>query len=255
MTSSSSIDPTRARWESFLDKLETRQRELLSQSAQALPLLVELRRFDPIPFTNALTAVRVQCGELIHKIDKTWSTQVEAAFEAALGDAADRYAVLDQERERGAERRRAMEQAQRRAEVEIAAAAARRILDEARQVLERQFACTQCQAPLPVRAQFFRSYYVTCDYCRTVNTFEPGMIARSVEFFAVHALAEEEALPAHLALLDAEQRRASALERTKLYRDYVEIYLRARVRWIPEYERDLEKDRQAKLDAFIQSIA
>lgn len=250
-----SVEPVRARWTSFLDKLEARERELLAQSGQALPLLVELQKFDTTPFANALTAVRVQCIELVQKIDHTWSGQVEAAFEAALGDGPERYAVIAEERARGSERARAMDRALKRAEITIAADAARRLLAEARKVLEKKFACSQCQAPLPVRQQFFRSHYVTCDYCRTVNTFEPGMIVRMVEHFAVHALAEEEALEPYLRHLDAEQARPSPRERALRYAEYVDAYLRARCRLIPDYEQDLEKDRQAKLDAFIKSVA
>jgi hypothetical protein len=250
-----SVEPVRARWTSFLDKLDARQRELLEQSTRALPLLLELRQFDTTPFSNALTAVRVQCLELAQKIHKTWSAQVEPAFEEALGDGPDRWTVIDAERARGTEHARAMERGLRRAEVQIAADAARRLLAEARKVLEKSFACSQCQAPLPVQKQFFRSHYVTCDYCRTVNTFEPGMTVRMVEHFAVHALAEEEALDAWFRHLDAEQARAQPRERTLRYGEYVDAYLRARIRLIPEYERDLEKDRQAKLDAFIKSVA
>jgi hypothetical protein len=164
--------------------------------------------------------------------------------------------VLDLERERGHQRRVKLERVLRKAEVAIAADAARRVLAEARKILEKEFHCTQCKAPLPVQQQFFRSYYVPCAYCRTVNTFEPGMVARNVEHFCVHALAEEEALDAHMRHTDAEGRRDEfdRPTRVKLYADYVEAYLRARIRLIPEFEKTLELDRKGKMDGFIQYL-
>ncbi len=244
-----SAEPVQARWLSFLDKIDERLRDLLDRSAAALPQLVDLKAFDVVPFLNASMGVHSQSIELIAKIEVTWRGQVEAAFEEA--DAS----LIAGERQRGTERCWALEEKLRRTEIEMAADAARRLMGEAQRVLGQTFSCSQCRAPLPVRMQFFRSYYLPCEYCQKVNTFEPGMSARMVEAFAVHALAEYAALEPYLKHFVAEQRGAMKVERVALYEIYVQSYLRARIQIIPEYEKEYEKDLKAKLDSFVSVVA
>lgn len=260
----SSDQAVRARWTAFLDKIETRFNELVGGAQQSLPELVDLSGFDLTPFSNALTAVRVQCQELTHKIDITWSSQVEAAFEQALGDGAPARAQIDQERKRGEQLALKLALALRSAEVGIAADAAERVVAEARKILAKEFKCSHCGAPLAVREQFFRSYYVNCQFCRTVNTFEPGMVARMVEHFAVHALAERDSLEENIAYLMADHRyrrsRGPTSEKVRLelveaYRVFVDKYLGERIRWLPDLAKNLEKDRRARMDSFIDSVA
>ncbi len=253
-------EDVRIRWVGFLDKLEGRLNDLLAQAAQALPHLLNLRDFDPIPFVNALTGVSTQARDLVFRIEKTWSDQVEPAFVQALGDE-DSGHVIVQERKRGEARERAMQKALRIAHVAIAADGAQRLLAAAQKVLSGQFSCSQCKAPLAVRQQFFRSYYVSCEYCQTVNTFEPGMIARNVEHFCAHALAEEAALGAWLQHQDVEHEESRPrhpdrqIWLVKLYTAYIDTYLQAKVDLIPEYESSRQQDRNAKIQFYIQSIA
>jgi hypothetical protein len=252
-----------SRWSAFLDKIEGRFHELVGSSEQALPELVDLSGFELTPFMNALTAVRVQCMELIHKVETTWHGQVEAAFEAELGEGAGPRARIEAERERGEALAFKLEQELRQAEVQIAALAAERIVAQARKTLGADFKCSHCSAPLAVKEQFFRSYYVTCQFCQTVNTFEPGTVARQVEHFSVHALAERAALPENLQFLQAEHRyrcsrgAASTAAREKLvevYGVYIDKYLSERIRWLPDLEKTRQKDRRARMDGFINSI-
>lgn len=257
------VEDVRGRWIGFLDKLEARLDELLSQSAVALPQLIDLLGFDPIPFSNALTGVCTQAKDVIGRIETTWREQVEPAFENALQDD-DAAEIIERERQRGDLRQSAMEEKLRRAEVAICADAAHRMLAEGRKVLASHFSCSQCKGPLPVRQQFFRAYYVACDYCRNVNTFEPGMVARNVEHFCAHALAEAAALEAWFRHHKAQEARRShdggdrgdlRVTLVKLYSEYVEAYLRAKIALVPEYEHTWDLDREAKINSYIQSIA
>jgi len=245
----------RERWSAFLEKIEARHDELLQGAAQALPGLVPDAGFDLLPFSNALTAVRTQCIGLWQKIDRTWSDSAEAALEA---DGADR----NTERARGSVAAARMERALRKAEVEIAAAAAEIVVERARATLTKEFKCTRCGAALKPKQSFFRSHYVPCEFCQSMNTFEPGMIARQVEHFAVHALAERAALEANLRFFDAERayrdRSAGAPTKEKLvelYSAQVDTYLNERVKLLPDLAKDLAADRRAKIDAFVYSIA
>ena len=91
-----------------------------------------------------------------------------------------------------------------------------------------------------------------------MNTFEPGTIARNVEHFAMHPLAEEVALTEFFAYWDIESKyrsqrddepeEVSAEEVLALYKIYVEKYLRARIAIIPDYQQQYEKDLEGKLE-------
>ncbi|MDZ4696441.1 MAG: hypothetical protein SGI86_14945 [Deltaproteobacteria bacterium] len=256
-----SLDSVRDRWIGFLDKLEGRLTELLSQSAVALPQMLDLAGFDPLPFGNAVTGVVTQSRDIVFRIETTWCEQVEPAFEQALGD--DGAAAIEAERQRGVVRQIAMERTLRTAEVSIQAEGAKRMLAEARKVLASRFVCSRCNAPLPVRPQFFRAYHVACEYCQSVNTFEPGMIARNVEHFCAHALAEEAALGDWFRHEDAERAdrnsdesggTARRIHRVKLYTAFVETYLQAKIDLVPEYAGTRDQDRDAKIKFYIQSI-
>jgi hypothetical protein len=246
-------DP-RARWAGFLAKIEERHGELLSGAREALPGMIPDSGYELTPFLNALTAVRTQCIGLSQKISKTWSDSASAAIEGAGLDS-------DPERAKGDACAFRMALELRRAEVEIAAAAADAVCARAKETLSKDFKCTRCGAALTPKTSFFRSHYVPCEFCQSMNTFEPGMVARQVEHFAVHALAERAALAASLAFLEGEQRfreRHSTLSKEQLltlYEAQVDAYLNERVRLLPDLAKDLEKDRRAKVDAFVYSLA
>jgi hypothetical protein len=246
-------DP-RARWAAFLEKIEARHGELLAGAREALPGLVPDSGYELTPFSNALTAVRTQCIGLSQKIGNTWSQSAGAAIEGAgLGSNA--------ERAKGDACASRMAIALRRAEVEISAAAADVVCERAKQTLARDFKCTRCGAPLSPKQSFFRAHYVPCQFCQSMNTFEPGMVARQVEHFAVHALAERAALGKNLAFLEGEERfreRHSTVSKEaliSLYESYVDAYLAEKVRLLPDLAADLERDRHAKVSAFVYSVA
>ncbi len=242
-----------ARWTSFLEKIEARHEELLGAARESLPGLVPAAEFDLQPFSNAMMAVHAQCVGLRQKIDKTWSDSAQATLEGSEADAAI-------EQSRACTWR--MELALRRAEVEISAAAAESLMERGKAELAQPFKCTHCGGPLTPKESFFRSHYVPCGFCKTMNTFEPGMAARMIEHFAAHALAERVALEANLRFLEAErrlhdrQRGAPTKEAlVELYAAQVDTYLTERARHVPELRATIDADRRAKLDAFVYSLA
>lgn len=244
-----------ARWQSFLEKIEARHEELLTAARESLPGLVPASDFDVQPFSVAMMAIRAQCLGLSQKIDRTWSDSAEAAVEAE-------GAETDQARDLGHASSWRMELSLRRTEVEVAAAAAETLTERARAELARGFKCTHCGGPLTPKESVFRSHYLPCGFCKTMNTFEPGMAARMIEHFAAHALGERAALDTNLRFLDAERRfreggsgapdKESLIE---LYTAQVDVYLAERARHVPDLVKDLDADRRAKIEAFIYSIA
>lgn len=233
----------RSRWHTFLGKIAARHRELLEGAREALPGLIESSGYDVQPFLVAMMAVRSQCLGLAQKIDQTFSGSAERALEAEGFD-------VEPEAARGRALERELELALEQAEVELPAAGAEVILARAREVLAKTFPCTRCGAPLSLRPATWRAQHVTCAFCQTVNTFEPGREVRLVEHFAVHALAERTSWPQKRALLQAERGGAARASRIELHTRYVDAYLAARVALSPDLAADLQKDREGKLRGY-----
>lgn len=246
-----SFNETQNRWDGFLKKIKDRFEEILGKTEAVLPLLFEATDFETTTFHNAWQGIYSQANELIWKIDSTWEDKVEEAFEDAGAEFGSNKFI--QERDKGYQTKFELEQKLKSYEVKIFADAAKKLFEEVKDTLSKDFCCTQCQAKLPVKDNFFRSYYSTCEYCQTVNTFEPGTKARNIEHFAIHALGEEAALEHYLHyeelkfqnhVQDSEPYGKEEL--TPLYQKYVETYLKKRIEIIPDYKDRYEKDLKAK---------
>lgn len=269
----SAFQETQGRWDTFLTKIEERFHEILAQTEVLLPNVIALQDFDPTPFSVAWQGIEAQVKELISKIDSTWQEKVSLAFEEVkeagetmmeeAGSSLDDYyeafhTVYKTEQEKGIALSRKLERALKGYEVRTFATAARKLQEKAVEVLSKTFSCSQCKAPLPVKQNFFRAYYETCTYCQTVNTFEPGTIARYVEHFAVPALAEEKALKEYYAYYDVEEKfkrqredEPSAISSQTVletYKAYAEKYLTARVEIIPDLQKQFDQDLTAKVE-------
>ena len=246
-----SFSDTQHRWDSFLKKIEERFLEILKKTEAVLPMLFEATDFETTTFSNAWQGIYSQATDLIYKIDDTWQEKVEDAFLDVGVDFGS--TAFNKERDKGFSLRFELEQQLKSYEVKVFSEAAKTLLKEVKDILSKDFCCTQCQAKLPVKDNFFRSYYSTCSYCQTVNTFEPGTKARNIEHFAVHALGEEAGLTHYLHyeylkfqnyLRDSEVHNKEEL--AIHYQKYVEAYLKRRIEIIPDYKDRYEKDLKAK---------
>jgi hypothetical protein len=209
--------------------------------------------------SNAWGGVRAEALALADKIDDTWCAKVEAAFTAAGVDSDE----ADAERARGRALATRLRLAAERAEIEIFAAAADRVLAAAQVTLQRGFRCTECGAALPIPEHVFQSVHVTCSYCRGVSTFEPGSQVRMVEHFCSHHLSQRAALAEWDARKAVEQRRYDtrgdtievlrALEAAT--RAHHTAYFRARAQLLPHLLGDLERDIESRMRAFYDEMA
>ncbi len=247
-----SFSETQNRWNGFLKKIEDRFKEVLEKTEAALPLLFEATDFETTTFNNAWQGIYSQASDLIYKIDDVWYEKVGETFEDAGIEFNSNQFI--QERNKGFYTKFDLEQKLKSYEVKIFAEAAKMLVKKVKDTLSEDFCCTQCQAKLPVKDNFFRSYYSTCEYCQTVNTFEPGTKARNVEHFAIHALGEEAALEHYLQYEQLkfqnylEDREVNGKDHlTMQYRKYVEAYLKKRIEIIPDYGDRYEKDLEAKI--------
>jgi transcription elongation factor Elf1 len=246
------------RWDAFLGKIKGRFEELIAQAREGCPVLLEAASLDTVPMSNAWTGIVQQIHSLRQKIDDTWSDKVEEPMEdAGLGDD-----VIDAQRDKGEKLDDWMEREVEREELSIFASAADRIHAEAQKILAQAFKCTQCKAALPVPEKFFRSAHVTCEYCNTVNTFEPGSLVRGVEHFCSHYMARRATWREWVAMADAEQQVRSARDETiemlriqeEATRAYWRAYLTKRAEIVPAYAESLEKDFEGKMGAFYRDM-
>jgi hypothetical protein len=267
------LNPIRERWNMFLNKIEERFHETLTQAQQLLPQVLDLQNFDTKPILVAWSGIENQAKQLISKIQDTWHEKVDPSLEEFKeleenkleenGGSLDEFYtgfnfIYCKEQDRGIETSYKLEKALKSYEVKTLAEIGRKLQLKAHEILSGNFNCSQCKAPLPVQKNFFRAYYQTCDYCQTVNTFEPGTIARNVEHFALHAIAEEQAIDNYFVYADIERlyknqrddepRKISAQQVLDSYLLYLDVYLKARIAIIPEYEKRYKKDRAAKLE-------
>lgn len=250
---------TQNRWDTFLLKIKDRFHEVLSKTEEALPLLFEATDFETITFQNAWQGIYSQASDLISKIDDTWFDKVEQTFlDSDLEYGSTKFI---NERNKGFKLQHDLNQELKSYEVRIFEKAAKKLLSSVKETLSEDFSCTQCQAKLPVKSNFFRSYYSTCDYCQTVNTFEPGTKARNIEHFAVDALGQAAALKHHLTYEDlkfqnylSDRDIISKDELITQYRKYIETFLKKRIEIIPDYQDRYEKDLTAKMSFLIDYI-
>lgn len=261
------------RWANFLSKINERFQETLTQAATVLPQLLDYQQFDTTPFANAWMGINSQAKELIAKIDSTWQNTVSNSWEAMRDEEEQRlcdadeelepfhkkfYKIYYAEQEKGRKLMQQLEKDLRNYEVKTFAEAGRKLAAKAREILSGGFSCTQCQAPLPVQDNFYRSYYQVCQYCQMTNTFEPGSIARMVEHFALDPIAEEKALEEYWAYSDLLQQFkdqgaddpvvVTAEQVLQAYTVYVDVYLKARIQMIPVYQERFDGDKKAKID-------
>lgn len=261
------------RWAGFRSKISERVRETLSQAGEILPQLLDYQQFDTIPFANAWSGIHTQTNALIDKIESTWQNTVSPGWEAWQSEEEDRlsdageelepfhqqfYHIYYGEQQKGIQCMQQLEKELRSHEVKTFAEAGRKLAAKAREILSGDFSCTQCQAPLLVQENFYRSYYQVCPYCQTTNTFEPGSIARMVEHFALDPIAEEKALEEYgryhdllqqfKAQREDEPATTTAAQVLEAYTGYIEVFLKARISMIPVYQERYEADRKAKIE-------
>ena len=247
------FEKTQERWEAFRSKIAGRLDELITETEDLFPLVFEAAEYETTTFLNAWQGFFSQSQGLIGKLMDTWHEQVEHAF--LKTGVKDNDPIFVAERNKGLELEYQLEKRFRAYEISAFAKIAKRLLEEVRAILSKDFCCTQCQAPLEIKQDFFRSYYATCQYCQTVNTFEPGLKARNIEHFAINALGEEAAYAQYEAyeyakfqnyLTDKKVFKKKAL--LKLYEEYLIIFLKKRIEIIPDYAAEYDKDLESKLN-------
>jgi hypothetical protein len=117
--------------------------------------------------------------------------------------------------------------------------------DHAIELINRDFFCTQCNAPLQVKKDLFRAHYITCNYCSAVNTFEPETKYATIGWNVVDNMAALYALQEYKAMLQAKESGAAAY--AKAVRVYYEKYFDERIKLMPHTADTREQDIEKKI--------
>lgn len=245
-----------ARWDGFLAQVRERFLQIMREAEEGCPMLLEQAEYDPVPMGNAWSAIEMRAKQLETKIDETWNSQVERAFEQAGASAQ----ALAYERSKGEGLRDWFEIERERIRIKIWSDAGRTFYQRAQGELGRPFACSRCGAPMAIPFTF-RALNVPCPHCRTVNGFEPGTWMRMGEM-CVHPLCEEAAWQAWLAMHHAENAwraaRPVTIHQLKTWERaqiaYWRTYLGTRIQLLPDTAQAFEADLRGRMRAFYDQM-
>ena len=228
-----------ARWDAFLQKMDTRFEASLLQGEQAVLDSLEENNYDYYASLRTLMAIRSQVdASLIRKINDTWQQQVEPLMRADGHYWADEsfkgHQAADDMHER-------MSLWQYITEGRLA----EKYYGHAIQLINRDFFCTQCNAPLQVKKDFFMAQYVACHYCAAVNTFEPETKYVTLGWNVVDSMSALYALQEYGEMLKARSLNPLAYEQA--VRKYYEKYFDERIKLLPHTAHTREQDIERKI--------
>jgi hypothetical protein len=245
--------PVTQRWEGFLTQVRERFQEVMRESQEGCAQLLEQAGYDPAPLANAWGAMEMRAKALETKVEETWGSQVERAFEEA---GAPPQAIA-YERAKGQGLREWMEVERERVRIAIYCDAARKLFQRTAADMAAAQKCLRCGVPLEVPFTF-RALNVPCKHCNTMNGYEPGARIRMAEAFCVHPLCEEASWREWLVMKAAEKAQREARptniyvlkewERTMI--QYWRAYFTAKIRLLPETAQGFEADVRGKMRSF-----
>jgi hypothetical protein len=228
-----------ARWDAFLQKMETRFEESLEQGQQAVLDSLDDNDFDYFTSVRTLMAIRSRIdASLIRKIDDTWQQQVEPLMRA------DGH-YWAEESHKGYHTSDTMHERMSLWQYITEGRLAEKYYGHAIGLINRNFFCTQCNAPLQVKHDFFMAQYVPCSYCNTVNTFEPETRYVTIGWNVVDSMAALYALQEYKDMLAARSAGAAVYEQA--VRKYYERYFDERIKLMPHTVATREQDIERKI--------
>jgi len=188
------------RWDTFLGKLSARVDEVLAEADAGFDQLIAINVTDPAPLSGAVSAFEARMHGLERKIEDAWDKLDE---QLRSGSA---LRVRDELRAKADALHHRVELARTEMSVRKRAKAARALAELAREEMQRPVSCSHCGGPLTPEVRHVASN-VNCPACDAVNAIQPGTAAGSYyQGGALHALAEEAALPQWQLMKQEEQR-------------------------------------------------
>lgn len=153
------------RWESFVQKTETRFQESLQQSTEMLVQQLQETDYDYNTTFRTWQAVKDKIFALIDTIGTTWKHKVEPLMKKE-GDAwvnvRDSVSSIENRLHNELEVYHLSIQGQ----------LAERTYNHLLPLVDKDYFCTQCGAPIRIKTNIFRAQYITCNACNTTNTID-----------------------------------------------------------------------------------
>lgn len=237
------------RWDAFLKKIHTRFEESLHHAEEACVSLMDESK-DYGDTMRVFLGVESQIRNLIDQIDDTWEDKVAPQMEAATDD----YDIIVDQRQKGSDLRHQLSLKLEDFTVYLEGTLSKQYYDHAIKIANQDFNCSQCGAKLSINPRVFRPQYVNCEYCETVNTFEPETKYAQIGWTVVDNIVayelrdERKKLSAQYSAIregksngeqDWAQYKADFLA-------YYERYFKRRIEFNVDYEDRFEDDMQRK---------
>ncbi|MEX0272809.1 MAG: hypothetical protein AB3N16_00350, partial [Flavobacteriaceae bacterium] len=245
------------KWEIFLKKIEERFHESLVHAEEAVLENLEVSNFDLTPTLTSWQGIKAQLMQLMDKSETTFDEKVKPQMLEFI----EEWEVIDEEH-KGTHLREAMYEQMERFEIVMEGKASLKFYEHALTLLNEHFHCSQCQAQLEVKKDIFRSHYVSCDYCNTVNTFTPNDKIAQIKWVVdniakYRAIGEWDAMrEAHNQYIElpckaTHEDQSELLEAFRLKEDkercFWEKFLSERYTLLPEYKDSFEHDLMVKM--------
>ena len=246
------------KWDVFLDKIKNRFDESLVNAEEAIFDNLDETNYDLGPTMTAWHGIKASLHALADKIDETFDQKVKPQ----MLNYVEKWNILDQS-VKGSEVRHQLLSEIERFELILEGKVSERFYNHAIQALHQDFHCTQCSAKLEVRTDVFRSHYVSCDYCNTVNTFTPNDKIAAIRW-VVDNIAKYKSLQEWDAMKQAENEyRETRFEDTttkeRLFKKREESlrifwtkFFTERSAYLPEYKETIEPDVDNKMKWFYE---
>lgn len=243
------------RWSRFLERIAARFEELMHEATVGCAGLFEQRDGDPTAMSVAWGAIELRAKDLRSKISDTWHAQVDDGLDGAPPG------VREHERQRGDALEDHIEVGLEATRLRIFADAARKLWVRALAERPQSLQCTQCGGALPM-PDTIRAVNVSCGYCQTVVTWEPGTRLRMIEHFCVPILCDEATWQLWLARREAERgrrgHRGDDLANLRAHEQaevaHARAWLEARARMLPDHAPALAADLRGRLAMFYQML-
>lgn len=216
------------RWDTFLSKIKDRAYEQTNALRGEALTMVQNSNGDPVPVSKAIHAIQLQIQQLINKIDNTWQEQVEQALISEKHSSSK----IEQQRVKGVMVQIELNKEIWRVELDVNYQVAEYIFSLAEANKRTSINCSQCSASLSVPEHTYVMEHITCNFCQTVNTYEPGTYQRLVGSYCAEHFAQWDARELILETVEAQ-------ERLQLMRD--EEFERGKVEWRSTHRRYSEK--------------
>ncbi len=179
------------RWDTFLEKIKQRCKEMINQANQGTDMFVPQLQFDTNAVGNAWTGIKSQIYQLTEKMEEGWN-KMDDLFDEAESSAEQ----TEEQRDKKQETKTYINwQYEKNKTLAIGKSAKQVLFNVKNHINENKIhSCTQCGSPLNINIYTFMAKNIKCDSCGSVNTYEPDGKIIALESWVVEPLAKEHVL-------------------------------------------------------------